>query len=123
MTYIKRIDHIQLAAPVGCEEQARAFFHDILALKEIEKPEELKKNGGAWFSNGHVDIHVGAEETFVPAKKAHPAFEVTQIDEFASYLENKGIEMEFDHKLPGAKRFYIHDPFGNRLEFLEWVEK
>lgn len=123
MTYIKRIDHIQLAAPVGSEEQARDFYQSILALEEIEKPEELKKNGGVWFSNGHVDIHVGVEKAFVPAKKAHPAFEVTQIEEFASFIQEKGLEIHVDHKLPGAKRFYLHDPFGNRLEFLEWVEK
>ena len=123
MTYIKRIDHIQLAAPVGSEDQAREFFQGILALEEVEKPEELKKNGGVWFSNGHVDIHVGVEETFVPAKKAHPAFEVTKIEEFAAFLQEKGLEIQVDYKLPGAKRFYLHDPFGNRLEFLEWVEK
>ena len=123
MTYIKKIDHIQIAAPVGSEEQARDFFQGILALDEIEKPEELKKNGGVWFSNGHVDIHIGVEETFVPAKKAHPAFEVNQIDRFAAYLQEKGIKIEVDYKLPGAKRFYLHDPFGNRLEFLEWDEK
>lgn len=123
MTYIKRIDHIQLAAPVGSEDQAREFFQGILALEEVEKPEELQKNGGVWFSNGHVDIHVGVEKTFVPAKKAHPAFEVNQIEEFSSFLQEKGLEIQVDHKLPGAKRFYLHDPFGNRLEFLEWVEK
>jgi len=123
MTYIKRIDHIQLAAPVGSEDQAREFFQGILALEEVEKPEELKKNGGVWFSNGHVDIHVGVENTFVPAKKAHPAFEVNQIEEFSSFLQEKGFEIQVDYKLPGAKRFYLHDPFGNRLEFLEWVEK
>jgi catechol 2,3-dioxygenase-like lactoylglutathione lyase family enzyme len=123
MTYIKRIDHIQLAAPLGSEDQARRFYQDILLLKEIEKPEELKKNGGAWFSNGQVNIHIGIEDIFVPAKKAHPAFEVNQIEEFATYLEDKGIAIKVDYKLPGTKRFYLHDPFGNRLEFLEWVEK
>ena len=68
MTYINRIDHIQLAAPIGTEEVARSFYQGILSLEEVEKPEELKKNGGAWFSNGHVHIHVGVEEIFVPAK-------------------------------------------------------
>lgn len=123
MTYIKRIDHIQLAAPVGSEGQARDFYQGILALEEVEKPEELKKNGGVWFSNGHIDIHVGVENTFVPAKKAHPALEVNQIEEFSAFLQEKGLEIQVDNKLPGAKRFYLHDPFGNRLEFLEWVEK
>ena len=121
MTFIKRIDHIQLAAPIGSEEKARLFFQGILSLKEDEKPQELKKNGGVWFSNEHIHIHVGIEENFVPAKKAHPAFEIFDIDAFASHLKNKGIDIQVDDKLPGAKRFYVNDPFGNRLEFLEWL--
>ena len=68
-------------------------------------------------------VWVGVENTFFPAKKAHPAFEVNQIEEFSSFLQEKGLEIQVDHKLPGAKRFYLHDPFGNRLEFLEWGEK
>ena len=80
MMLIKRIDHIQLAAPIGGEDKARAFFQDVLSLEEVEKPHELKKNGGVWFSNGHIHIHVGIEEPFVPAKKAHPAFEVSDIE-------------------------------------------
>ena len=123
MTFIKRVDHIQLAAPVGSEEIARSFFQGILSMKEEEKPEELKKNGGVWFSNEHIHIHVGIEENFVPAKKAHPAFEVLDIDAFASHLEDKGLDIQVDEKLPGAKRFYVSDPFGNRLEFLEWQDK
>lgn len=121
MTHIKRIDHIQLAAPIGTEDEARSFYQGILSLEEVEKPEELKKNGGVWFSNGHVHIHVGVEEIFVPAKKAHPAFEVTDIDAFANLIREKGLTPLVDTKLPGAKRFYISDPFGNRLEFLEWI--
>lgn len=121
MTYINRIDHIQLAAPVGSEEEARSFYQGILSMEEVEKPEELKKNGGAWFSNGLVHIHVGVEEVFVPAKKAHPAFAVNDIDAFANHIRGKGLTPQLDDKLPGAKRFYINDPFGNRLEFLEWI--
>jgi len=121
MTHIKRIDHIQLAAPIGTEEEARSFYQGVLALEEVEKPEELKKNGGVWFSNGHVHLHVGVEEVFVPAKKAHPAFEVTDIDAFATHIREKGLTPLVDTKLTGAKRFYLSDPFGNRLEFLEWI--
>ena len=118
---IKRIDHIQLAAPVGNEEEARAFFHGVLGLQEVEKPEELKKNGGVWFSNGQVDIHIGIEKEFVPAKKAHPAFEVSDVEALGSHILEKGVEIEWDDRLPGAKRFYVSDPAGNRLEFLEWL--
>ncbi len=120
---IKRIDHIQLAAPIGSEEQARLFFQDILLLDEVEKPEALQKNGGVWFSNGHVHIHVGVEPSFTPAKKAHPAFEVTDIEALASQIREKGLSIQVDAQLPGAKRFYVDDPFGNRLDFLEWMEK
>ncbi|MFX3672942.1 MAG: VOC family protein [Paenisporosarcina sp.] len=123
MMFIKQIDHIQLAAPIGSEERARTFYQDILSLQEVDKPEELKKNGGVWFSNGHVHIHIGVEEIFIPAKKAHPAFEVSDIEAFATHLLSKDVPIELDDKLPGAKRFYIKDPFGNRLEFLEWVKK
>lgn len=123
MMLIKRIDHIQLAAPIGSEDEARSFFQGVLSLDEVEKPHELKKNGGVWFSNGHIHIHVGIEEPFIPAKKAHPAFEVSDIDALASHIIEKGVSIQEDHRLPGAKRFYVNDPFGNRLEFLEWLEK
>lgn len=121
--FIKRIDHIQLAAPIGSEEKARSFYQDILSLQEVEKPEALKKNGGVWFSNGEVHIHIGIEEPFIPAKKAHPAFEVTDVEEFASHLQAMGVEIQKDDRLPGAKRFYVYDPFGNRLEFLQWKNR
>lgn len=123
MMLIKRIDHIQLAAPIGSEDEARSFFRGVLSLNEVEKPHELKKNGGVWFSNGHVHIHVGIEADFVSAKKAHPAFEVTDVEALANQITEKGISIEHDDRLPGAKRFYVNDPFGNRLEFLEWVKK
>ena len=123
MMFINRIDHIQLAAPIGSEEIAQSFYQEILRLQEIEKPADLKKNGGVWFSNGFVQIHVGIEENFVPAKKAHPAFEVSDIETFSTHLHEKGIVIQVDDKLPGAIRFYVNDPFGNRLEFLEWMNK
>ena len=123
MAFIKQIDHVQLAAPIGSEDLARSFFQDILSLPEVEKPEELKKNGGVWFSNGQVHLHVGVEDSFQPAKKAHPAFEVDDIDAFAAHIRSKGLEIQVDDKLPGAKRFYVDDPFGNRLEFLQWVSR
>jgi catechol 2,3-dioxygenase-like lactoylglutathione lyase family enzyme len=122
MMFIKRIDHIQLAAPIDSEETARLFYQGILSLQEIEKPEDLKKNGGVWFSNGHVHIHIGIDKAFVPAKKAHPAFEVSDIEACAYHLREKGVAIKVDDKLPGAKRFYVDDPFGNRLEFLEWMK-
>ncbi|MFQ3543990.1 VOC family protein [Halobacillus rhizosphaerae] len=113
------IDHIQLAAPEGAEAEARHFFGNVLGLKEIEKPPALKKNGGVWFSFGSYQIHIGIEEPFVPAKKAHPALLVRNILALQNHLEKQGIEYQPDGKLPGANRMYIHDPFGNRIEILE----
>ncbi|MCM3124585.1 VOC family protein [Mesobacillus sp. AQ2] len=122
MTYkFKAIDHVQLAAPKGTEDQARKFFSGILGFEEIEKPAELKKRGGAWFQFGSCQIHVGAEADFVPAKKAHPAFEVENIEELKKHLSGSGVDYLEDDKLPGANRIYVSDPFGNRIELLEWV--
>lgn len=118
----KSIDHIQLAAPKGSEETARRFFN-ILGFDEVEKPEELKKRGGVWFEFGNYQIHIGIEEPFYPAKKAHPAFEIENIEELKKHLVTNGIDVIEDDKLPGAKRFYISDPFGNRMELLEWIKE
>ncbi|WML48877.1 VOC family protein [Neobacillus sp. PS3-34] len=117
----KAIDHIQLAAPAGSEEKAREFFGRILGFDEAEKPEELKKRGGVWFQSGKVHIHIGIEEPFSPAKKAHPGFEVENIEALMEHLKQNGIAFTEDDKLPGAKRFYVDDPFGNRIEMLEWI--
>ncbi|MFP5113216.1 VOC family protein [Bacillaceae bacterium C204] len=117
---IKKIDHIQLAAPKDCEVAAREFFSDILGLVEVEKPVELKKRGGVWFEFGTFQLHIGVEEPFSPAKKAHPAFVVENIEELKGHLLAKGVTFTEDDLLPGASRIHIHDPFGNRLELLEW---
>jgi catechol 2,3-dioxygenase-like lactoylglutathione lyase family enzyme len=117
--YFKKIHHVQLAAPKGCEDEARKFFGDILGLEEIEKPENLKKRGGVWFALGSYQIHIGVEEPFAPAKKAHPAFEVENLPALMEHLKNHNIDVMEDHELPFANRFYAYDPFGNRLEFLE----
>ncbi|MDN4492743.1 VOC family protein [Ureibacillus aquaedulcis] len=118
--HFKTIDHIQLAAPKGSEEEARTFFNGILGLAEVEKPEELKKRGGVWFAFGNYQIHIGIEEPFSPAQKAHPAFEVENIEALKDHLKNYGIPIVEDNSLPGANRFYVSDPFGNRIEILEW---
>jgi len=118
---IKAIDHIQLAAPKGSEAEAIKFFNGILGMDEIEKPEELKKRGGVWFGFGTFQIHIGIEEPFSPAKKAHPAFTVESIDGLRQHLINNGIQVTEDHRIPGVVRFHTSDPFGNRLEFLERV--
>lgn len=121
MTYhIEAIDHIQLAAPKGSEEEARAFFTGILGLEEIEKPPLLRKRGGVWFKFGHYQIHIGIEEPFIPAKKAHPAFRIKDIEALKSHLRDNDYPFVADDNLPGANRIYVDDPFGNRMEMLEW---
>ncbi|MBM7654584.1 VOC family protein [Neobacillus cucumis] len=117
---IKKIDHVQLAGPKGCEDSARKFFSGILGLTEVDKPEELKKRGGVWFEFSTFQLHIGVEEPFSPAKKAHPAFVVDNIEELKSQLKEHSIAFAEDGHLPGASRIYVFDPFGNRLEFIEW---
>lgn len=116
------IDHLQLAAPVGCEEEARRFFNGILGWTELPKPESLRSRGGAWFQCGAHQVHVGVQPDFVPATKAHPAFEVRGLDELRDHFLGHGIQVIDDtaRDEEGVKRFYVNDPFGNRLEFLEW---
>ena len=112
---------MQLAAPPGCEPEARRFFGELLGLEEIDKPEPLRSRGGVWFGlqNGG-QLHIGVEEPFAPARKAHPAFRVTaqELDELASRLEAAGERVEFDDSIPDVRRFYTTDPWGNRLELL-----
>ncbi|GAB3803226.1 VOC family protein [Virgibacillus kimchii] len=114
------LDHVQVAAPAGSEDEARGFYHDKLGFTEIEKPDTLKNNGGVWFQAGGVHIHIGVEEPFTPAKKAHPAIRVRNLDALQGHLRTVEVGFLVDDRLPGAKRFYVSDPFGNRIEFLEW---
>lgn len=118
------LDHIQLAAPDGCEKQARKFFHELLGWPEIPKPEALRKRGGVWFQCGSHQVHIGVQQDFVPAAKAHPAFEVKGLDELRDRLRSHAVDVIEDgaRAEEGARRFYAADPFGNRLEFLEWTE-
>jgi catechol 2,3-dioxygenase-like lactoylglutathione lyase family enzyme len=116
---IVRIDHIQLAAPIGCEAAAREFYGKLLGLHEIEKPASLRARGGCWFQCGDQQVHLGVESDFRPAKKAHPAFLVSELDKVRENLIAGGVKITDDDSLPGACRFYAEDPWGNRLEFLE----
>jgi catechol 2,3-dioxygenase-like lactoylglutathione lyase family enzyme len=111
------IDHVQVAAPAGCEAQARAFYAELLAMEEIPKPEPLAARGGCWFQAGAQELHVGVEEPFAPARKAHPSFVVDDLDSLAARLTEAGLEVTYDDLIPGTRRFQMADPFGNRLEF------
>ena len=113
------LDHVQVAAPAGREDDARAFYGGLLGLLEIEKPPSLQGRGGAWFQAGPQQLHVGVEPGFAPARKAHPAFAVDGLDALAAALSTAGSEPAWDDAIPGVRRFYVDDPFGNRLELLE----
>ncbi|WBO65798.1 VOC family protein [Streptomyces camelliae] len=113
------IDHVQLAAPPGSEDALRAYYAGVLGMTEIPKPPVLAARGGCWFQAGSVQLHLGTEEDFRPAKKAHPGLRVTGIEAFAARLESLGAPVTWDDNLPGHRRCYSEDPVGNRLEFLE----
>ena len=116
---IAGIDHIQIAAPKGCEAEARRFFGELLGLEEIEKPEPLHSRGGCWFRIGSGQLHIGVEEDFRPARKGHPAFAVRDVEALFETLVQAGVSCVRDEAVQDVQRFYASDPWGNRLEFTE----
>ncbi|MEU9593476.1 VOC family protein [Streptomyces sp. NPDC048219] len=113
------LDHVQLAAPPGSEDDLRAYYAGVLGMTEIPKPPALAARGGCWFRAGAVQLHLGIEADFRPAKKAHPGLRVSGIDTYAARLAAHGAPVIRDGDLPGHRRFFSEDPVGNRLEFLE----
>lgn len=116
---IGKIHHVQLAMPRGGEERARAFYAGLLGVPEAPKPAGLAARGGVWFEQGDVKIHLGVEDDFRPARKAHPAFLVADLRALLDRLRKAGVEVVEDGMLPGFRRVYAADPFGNRLELME----
>ncbi len=117
------LDHVQVAAPTGCEEAARRFYGELLELEELAKPEGLAGRGGVWFALGEHELHVGVAADFTPATKAHPGIAVSSIDalrSLATRLEQAALEVTWasPDEIPGRERFHVADPFGNRLELL-----
>jgi catechol 2,3-dioxygenase-like lactoylglutathione lyase family enzyme len=115
---ILAFDHVQLAMPIGGEAKARAFYMAVLGFAEIPKPDGLLKLGGMWFSNGRVELHVGAEEDFRPARNAHPALIVDDLDGLLSAARAFGGEVREPLQVPGRRRGFVYDPFGNRIELI-----
>ena len=111
------IDHIQLAMPEGEEARARSFYVDILGLREVPKPAGTSP-GGAWFENGVVKVHLGVEKDFRPARKAHPAFVVDQLDILLAALKGHGYRVTLAEQIEGTERAHVDDPFGNRIELM-----
>jgi catechol 2,3-dioxygenase-like lactoylglutathione lyase family enzyme len=110
--------HVQLAMPQGRESEAAAFYCDVLGFEQIPKPAQLAAKGGCWFRSGPLELHLGVDEPFTPARKAHPALLANDVEQLRARLRNAGVEPIFDTQLEGHERFYVHDPFGNRLEFI-----
>ena len=109
-------DHVQLAAPRGGEEAARAFYGAVLGMEELPKPEAIRGRGGVWFRAGDQELHIGVEEPFSPTRKAHPGLVVGDLETIRSRLVEAGHEPEDNAAIEGVRRLFVYDPFGNRLE-------
>lgn len=113
------VDHVQLAMPAGGEAKAEAFYRDVLGMSIVPKPAALAIRGGRWFEQGGVRIHLGVEEDFSPARKAHPALIVHSFDALLDRLTAAGVQMRWADEGPGVRRGHIDDCFGNRLELID----
>jgi catechol 2,3-dioxygenase-like lactoylglutathione lyase family enzyme len=121
------LHHVQVACPPGGEDAARRFYADGLGLTEVEKPTALRARGGAWFRSYDVrgavvaEIHVGVEDPFIAARKAHPAFVVTDLDAVALAVEAAGYPVDHAERetFEGYLRFHTLDGAGNRIEALQ----
>lgn len=118
---VRALHHVQLAMPAGGENEARAFYGELLGLPEVPKPANLAARGGCWFERGDVRIHLGVEAEFRPARKAHPALVVTDLEALARRLRAAGCVLKDDEPLEGFARTYVDDPFGNRIELMQVV--
>jgi catechol 2,3-dioxygenase-like lactoylglutathione lyase family enzyme len=110
------IDHVQIAAPRDCEREARRFYGGLLGMEELAKPEAIRGRGGCWFAAGSGELHVGVEEPFAPARKAHPGLLVSELAPVRERLRAAGVAFEDDARIAGVDRLFVDDPFGNRLE-------
>ena len=117
--FFSAIDHVQLAMPSGAEDRARTFYATVLGMTEVPKPAELAKRGGCWFESGVVQLHLGVEAEFRPARKAHPALRCVDYDGLVSRIREAGVEIKDDDSIPGVRRCHIFDPFGNRIELIQ----
>jgi catechol 2,3-dioxygenase-like lactoylglutathione lyase family enzyme len=115
---ITGLHHVQLAVPAGSEPALRAFYTGVLGMTELAKPVSLAARGGAWFRSGTLELHLGVEADFRPARKAHPGLLVDDLDGLAARLAAAGHGVRWDDLLPGHRRCYVDDPCGNRLELL-----
>jgi catechol 2,3-dioxygenase-like lactoylglutathione lyase family enzyme len=118
MPRLVALDHVQLAMPVGGEDEATAFYRGVLGVPRVAKPEPLASRGGCWFEDGPVRVHLGVDPAFRPARKAHPALVVDDLDGLAARVEAAGFPVRWSDEVPGVRRFSTDDPFGNRIELV-----
>ena len=115
------LHHVQLSMPPGEEEAAIEFYGGVLGLDQVPKPAELSDRGGVWFRSGQLEVHLGVEEGFQPAMKAHPAFLVEDLERMRARVEMSGYKVIESEQFSGFRRVHVRDPFGNRLELIEAV--
>ena len=115
---IVRLDHVQLAMPPGREAEAEAFYAGLLGLPRIPKPAPLAARGGCWFGGGATAVHLGVEDDFRPARKAHPALVVRGLPALEDTLRAAGVEVRPNPDQEPGKSAYVDDPFGNRIELV-----
>jgi catechol 2,3-dioxygenase-like lactoylglutathione lyase family enzyme len=115
---IVRLDHVQLAMPPGREADAEAFYAGLLGFTRVPKPEPQASRGGCWFTSGASSVHLGVEEDFRPARKAHPAFVVRDLGALTALLTTAGVRVRADPDAPTGAGAYVDDPFGNRIELI-----
>lgn len=116
MSRVVGLHHVQVACPPQAEDALRAFYGQLLGMPELTKPARLAARGGVWFRAGDQELHCGGEEGFAPARKAHPCFDVRDIEEVARAVTGAGGEVRWDTNIPGLRRFHTDDPVGNRVE-------
>lgn len=114
-----QLDHVQLAVPPGEERRCDGFYMTLLGFQELEKPPVQAARGGRWYQRDDAALHLGVEEDFRPAKKAHPALAIENFDEIIERLTGAGVEVRFDETIPGRRHCYVEDPVGNRLELID----
>jgi catechol 2,3-dioxygenase-like lactoylglutathione lyase family enzyme len=113
------LDHVQLAMPPKREAEAERFYAGLLGLERVPKPQPLAAKGGCWFRMGAVQIHLGVEQDFRPARRAHPALIVAGLEALSGKLQSSGVAVRFNEELPGVRRCFVDDPFGNLIELID----